>query len=62
MWQRGDGPVVDLGDTAGELAGAVVKLCSLNLELSAACRMQRVKQGARGLKELEASPLCHFAV
>lgn len=63
MWQWGDSPVVDLGDTAGETAGAVVKVWSLNLEqglLSAQDAMCQTR--TRGLKEEEVSPLWHFAV
>lgn len=63
MWQRGDSPVVDLGDTAGETAGAVVKVWSLNLEqglLSAQDAMCQTRTW--GLKEEEVSPLWHFAV
>ena len=62
MWQRGNGPVVDLGDTAGETAEAIVEVCSLILEQGlhsaqhAMCQTRTV-----GLKEEEVSPLLHFA-
>lgn len=32
MWQCGDGPVVDLSDTTGETAGAIMEVRSLILE------------------------------
>lgn len=55
VWQQRDGPVVDLGDTADKTAGALVKVCSLNLKQDAVCH---TKSG--GLREEEVSPLWHF--
>lgn len=63
VWQWGDSPVVDLSDTAGETAGAVVKVCSLNLE-QCLLPAQDVMCQTRtwGLEQEEVSPLRHFAV
>lgn len=62
MWQRGDGPVVDLGDTTGEAAGAIMEVCSLILEQGLLSAQDAVCQTrTRGLKEEEVSPLWHFA-
>lgn len=63
MWQSGDSPVVDLSDTAGETAGAIMEVCSLISEqglLSAQDAMCQTRTW--GLKEEEVSPLWHFAV
>lgn len=63
MWRLGDSPVVDLGDTTGETAAAIVEVCSLISEeglLSAQDVMCQTRTW--GLKEEEVSPLWHFAV
>lgn len=62
MWQWGDGSAVDLADTACEVAGPILKVCSLVLEkgsLSAQDAMCPTR--TRGRKEEEVSPLRHFA-
>lgn len=37
MWRWGGSPVVDLCDTRGEAAGAIMEVCSLILELGSLC-------------------------
>lgn len=60
MQRPGDRPTVDLGDTTGETAAAIVEVCALISELGLHSAQDAMCQ-TRGLKEEEVSPLWHFA-